>query len=136
MRIRYLEERRFVFVIHLHRVRIARGEGVALYFLIKIGRGTLYGVQLVPLYAKLGQGHKQRLCIRMARILEYFVCKAVFNYLTRVHNGNPVRNVCHNAEIVRDIYYGHIHFLLQPLYKVQYLRLHGNVQRGGGLVAD
>ena len=90
----------------------------------------------MPFYAKLGQGHEQRLCIRMARIPEYFVCKAVFNYLTGVHNGNPVRNVCHHAKIVRDIYYGHIHFLLQPLYKVQYLRLHGNVQRGGGLVAD
>ena len=72
----------------------------------------------------------------MLRIIEYFVAKAYFYYVTCVHNGYSVRNLCDHAKVVRDIYYRQAVFFLQLLKQLYYLRLYGNVKRGSGFIAN
>ena len=136
MRGRNIKERGFLFEVYRQRLPVAGSKSIARYFVEQVRRGAVYRGQLFALYTKLRQCRKQRPCIGMPRIIEYFLSHAYFDYLACIHNRYPVRNVCNNAKVVRYVYYGHAQILLQLAYQVQYLCLNGNVKRGGGLVAN
>ena len=55
---------------------------------------------------------------------------------TPEHHGNVVGDVGHHAEVVRDENDGHAEVVAEFLQQPEDLRLHGDVERGGGLVGD
>ena len=121
--------------VNLQRLRITRSKGIALNVLEQVRRGTLNGVKILTLYAKLREAGKQRPGVGVLGIVEYLVTGTYFNYVARVHYGDTVGHVCNHAKVVRDVYDGKAVLSLQLFEQIQYLRLNGNVQRGGGFVA-
>ena len=61
---------------------------------------------------------------------------ADFNDLAAVHNRDPVRNIGHHTQVMGDVNDGHVLLFLQAADQVQNLGLDGNVQGGGGFIAD
>jgi hypothetical protein len=55
---------------------------------------------------------------------------------TEVHDRNPVGDVPHDREVVRDEQIGELELLLQLLEQIDDLRLDGDVERGDRLVRD
>ena len=53
-----------------------------------------------------------------------------------VHHRDPVDDLSHDSEVVRDQHDRHAQFLLQVAQQQQDLRLDGDVERGRGLVGD
>src|SRR5690606_9188670 len=53
-----------------------------------------------------------------------------------LHHGNPVADVCNNAEVVRNQQEGETTVATKALQQVQDTLLHGDVEGGGGLVGD
>ena len=118
MRGRYLEIRWPVLEVYLQRLRITRGKRIAADRMEQVRRGTLYGIQILALNAKLRQGAEQRPSIRMLGIIEHLVRGAYFNYVARVHNGNAIRNVCNNAKVMRYVNGSQLIFVLKLLYQI------------------
>ena len=72
----------------------------------------------------------------MAGIVEDLLAHAQLNDIACVHDCDAVGNIGDHAEVMGDINTGKLETVAQLLDQVQYLSLNGNVQRGGGLVAD
>lgn len=79
-------------------------------------------------------GQLQQFRVRMERFVHETSCGTFFNDQTRVHDADPVRNVLRRCEIVRDVDHRNGVVLFQFQEQVQYARLYGNIQHGGGLV--
>ena len=60
----------------------------------------------------------------------------MFYDLTRVHDGDIVRDFRHNAKVVGNQNDGHVVLALEIDQEVQNLRLNGDVERGGWFVGD
>jgi hypothetical protein len=60
---------------------------------------------------------------------------AISTNLAEIHHGNPIGDVLHHAQIMRDEQIGEAEFGLQVLQQIDDLRLHRNVQRRDRLVA-
>ena len=65
----------------------------------------------------------------------YFLARAYFNQLAKVHNAYPVAYVAHHGKIVRYKKIGESELPLKILQHVYNLRLNGNIKRAYGLVA-
>jgi hypothetical protein len=57
-----------------------------------------------------------------------------FDDLSRIHNGDPIGSSSDDPEIMRDEKDRHSATRSQAIQHLQNLRLHGDVERGGGLV--
>ena len=62
--------------------------------------------------------------------------RPVLDDLAVLHHADAVGDPAHDAEVMRDEQHRHAEPPLQLLEQPQYLRLHGDVERGGGLVGD
>ena len=58
------------------------------------------------------------------------------HHLPRIHDGETVGDVAHDAQIVRDEQHGHAEAFLEIDEQFENLRLNGHVQRGRRLVGD
>ena len=72
----------------------------------------------------------------MLRPLVEILVDTDLRHLAEVHDQDAVGDVADDVEIVRDEQVGEAELLLQVLEQVEDLRLHGDVERGHGLVAD
>src|SRR5690606_104435 len=61
---------------------------------------TRYKVQ--PILLQAGHRGKQGLRLRVTGRHQHLACVTLFNDTTLVHDGDPVRHVLHDAEVVRD----------------------------------
>ena len=72
----------------------------------------------------------------MLRIVENLFTSSDLHNIARIHNGYPISNIGHHAQIMSNIDGSQIVFFLQILQKMQDLGLDGNIQSGSGLIAD
>ena len=79
---------------------------------------------------------EEGLGVRVMRAVEHDVCRAELLQPTEIENGDPVRDVADDAEIVRDEEVRDLLLRLQLDEEVEDRRLDGDVERGGRLVAD
>ena len=56
--------------------------------------------------------------------------------LAQVHDGDPVRDVPHHGQVVRNEEVGDAELVLQVVEQVDHAGLNGHVERGDGLVED
>src|SRR5687768_12964158 len=81
-------------------------------------------------------GQKQRLRIRMLRVIVQFVGRPDLDDLAEVHHGHAVADMPDHREVVRDEQVRQVEFSLKIFQQVDDLRLNGHVQRGDRFVAD
>ena len=86
--------------------------------------------------AHLGRGGQQRLGVGVQGMAEDGLVAAQLHHLAQVHDGHPVTDVLHHAQIVADEEICQAQLLLQVLQQVQNLGPDGHVQGGHRLVAD
>lgn len=68
--------------------------------------------------------------------MEYFFGVAVFHDFTFVHDGDVIRHVVNNREVVGNEDHGEFHFPDELLEEIEDLGLDGDIQRRDGLVCD
>src|SRR5689334_6640154 len=120
----------------VEHARAARVERAARRDVGQRRRQALDRLELLPLEVQARQRLEQRLRVRVARRAEQLVDVGVLDDAARVHDRDPVRDVGDHAEVVGDQDHAHVAFLLDLRQQVHDLSLHGDVQRGGGLVRD
>jgi hypothetical protein len=81
-------------------------------------------------------GAQERLGVGMLGGAEDAFDGALFDDLALFHHADPVGQLAHDAEVMGDEQHGHAEPRLQLLEQRQDLRLHGDVERGRGLVRD
>ena len=86
-------------------------------------------------HREVRHGCEQHPRVRMPGQLEQAPCRRKFDDAAQVHHPDPVCDVVHDGEIVRDEEVREPHAPLQIAHQVQYLRLHRDVQRRSRLVA-
>src|SRR6266513_199703 len=79
---------------------------------------------------------EQRLRVRMLGVAEQLFGLRQFHDLPEVHDGDPVADVLHDRQVVRDEQVRQPELLLQLLQEVEHLRLDAHVQRRDRLVGD
>ncbi len=72
----------------------------------------------------------------MLRRREHALDRTLLDDLAFLHHADSVGEPSHDAEVVGDEQHRHAEPLLQVLEQRKDLRLHGDVERGGGLVGD
>ncbi len=85
---------------------------------------------------KLRDRLQQCLRVRVARLGEQRPGRRVLDDLARVHHCGVVGPTGDDAEVVGHQNHGHEALALLRLQEVEDLRLHGHVERGGGLVGE
>src|SRR6185437_5806214 len=83
-----------------------------------------------------GERPRQRLRVRMPRVGEHLVCRAFFDDLARVHDGEPVAGVGEYRQVVADHDQPDAVVPDQSADQVEYLSLDHDVERGRRLVGD
>ena len=83
-------------------------------------------------------GHHQTLRVRMGEFAvgDDRLRRRHLDHLSAVHDGNVVRHLRDNAEVVGDEQDGRSMLALEVVHQLQDLRLNGDVQRGGRFVRD
>ena len=79
---------------------------------------------------------EQRLRVRVVRPAEHDLGRAELHQPPEVQHRDAIREVAHDAEVVRDEEVGGVALGLQLDEQVEDRGLHGHVERRGGLVAD
>ena len=79
---------------------------------------------------------QQGLGIGMLGRAQYLVDRAALDDPPQVHHRNLVRQILDHGDVVRDEQVGQAEIALQLFQQIEDLRLHRNVERAGGLVAD
>ena len=87
-------------------------------------------------WVELGHGREQRLRVGMTGMIEHLLGRATFDDTAEIHHGDLIRQVLDNAQIVGDEKIRQPQVGLELGQEVEDLRLYGDVQRAGGLVAD
>ena len=77
----------------------------------------------------IGNRRQQRLGVRMGRRPEQAVGRRHFHHATGAHHHDPVGDVIHHREIMRDEDIGEAKLLLQVLEEVEDLRLDRDIER-------
>ncbi len=62
--------------------------------------------------------------------------RGAFHHLAGIHDRDPVGHARNDAEVVGDQQQRQAEFALQRLQQAEDLRLHGDIERGGGFVGD
>ena len=83
-----------------------------------------------------GTDDKKRFCVRMQRIPEQLLRRALFKQISEIHHADAVGDIPDDADIVRDEQIGQIFLLLQIQQQIDDLRLDGDIKRGDRLIAD
>ena len=83
-----------------------------------------------------GSAASSALGVGMLRRLEDVGDVVLLDDLAVLHHADPVGDLAHDVEVVGDEQHGHAEAALQILQKLEDLRLHGDVERGGRLVGD
>src|SRR5690606_893792 len=87
------------------------------------------------LHRRAGRVRRDQLAgVFMLRVGKEFCTIILFDDLSAVHDTYSVRNFAYQIQIVTDQQQCHAQFLLQILQQFEDLLLHGDVQRGSGLV--
>src|SRR5580704_3437802 len=81
-------------------------------------------------------GAQQSFRVRMARVAQDFGGAALLDDAARVHDRDAIRDLRDDAEIVGDEKERELKFAAQFREQSKDLRLHGDVERGGGLVCN
>src|SRR5579872_215477 len=115
-------------------IRAARREGASGRKFVKTRDGAGNRDKFAALEA--GRGAKQTFGIRMARIGEYFEGGSGFDDSPGVHHGNAIRDFADDSQIMRDEKKRQVQFRAKAHEEFENLLLHGDVERGGGLVGD
>ncbi len=79
---------------------------------------------------------QQFLGVGVRRGREYLARRALLDDLAAAHHHDPVGDLCRDAEVVGDHQDAAADVVDQPAQHPEHLGLHGDVQRGGGLVGD
>ena len=85
---------------------------------------------------QLGRRRHQRRGVGVIGPVENRLGWPGFDDPTEVHHRHPVGDVPHHRQVVGDEDVGDLQLLLQLVEQVEHLRLHGQVQRRHGFVAD
>jgi hypothetical protein len=72
----------------------------------------------------------------MARMAQYFHGGTFFDDSACIHHDNSIGDLRHDTEIMCDKKQRKTKFLAQRSQQFKNLRLHGDVERGGGLVRN
>ena len=83
-----------------------------------------------------GSAASKRAGIRMLRSGKDSLDRPLLDDLALLHHADSVGELAHDAEVVGDEEHCHAEPRLQLLEKLEDLRLHGDVERGGRLVGD
>ncbi len=83
-----------------------------------------------------GSAASRCLGIGVLRAREEFGDRALLDDLARGHHADALGDLPHDAEVVGDEQHRHAQAPLQLFEKLEDLRLHGDVERGGRLVGD
>src|SRR5436190_1465816 len=81
-------------------------------------------------------GGEQRLGVRHDRPVVELLCRRELDEFAEVHHRDPVADVAHDAEVVRDEDVREVELSLQVVEEVQHLRLDRDVERRDRLVGD
>ena len=108
------------------RRRIARaghvaGQQDALHFVVGVGAG---------------HRREERLGVGVTRRGVELLGRRQLHDAAQIHHGDPVADVLHDREIMRDEQVGKPQVLLQIVQQVEHLRLDRDIQRAHRLVAD
>jgi hypothetical protein len=105
-----------------------------------MGRGWQIAGQADDLASGVGvdlrHRRQQRPGVGVLRGFQDLVDRAFLDDAPQVHDRDAIRQVGHDGEVVRDEQVGQPQCVLQFLQQIEDLRLHGDVQRAGRLVAD
>ena len=83
-----------------------------------------------------GRGAQELAGVGVLGVGEQLRCRPFFDDLAAVHHGDPVRDVSHGLDVVRDEDHRQAQVPLEVREQVQDLCAHRHVERGGGLVRD
>ena len=94
------------------------------------------GVQPVADVGRGGDGLQQPPGVRVLRVVENLVARAVLGDFAGVHDADLVGHLVDDPQIMRDEQDGHAGLALEIFHQGQNLGLDGDVQGGGRLVGD
>ncbi len=94
------------------------------------------GIEPVARHIDARRAAEQGRRVGMARMGEDVADRPGLDDAPAIHHRHAVRDLGDDAEIVRDQHDGGARLPLAPGQERQHLRLHGHVERGGGLVRD
>ena len=72
----------------------------------------------------------------MDRIMKNLIDSGIFHNMRSIHHGDFIRRFRYNPEIMCNENDTHTKLILQPLDKLENLRLHRHIERGGRFVSD
>ena len=102
----------------------------------RVRHRTGYAVQPLNVAIDHGLGRHQANRIRMRRVQEYILGRALLNHAAGVHDYHIVGHFRDYTQIMCYQHYRGIDLILQIAQQVEYLRLNGNVQSRCRLVCD
>ncbi len=102
----------------------------------RVGFGPRIGFRRHVVHGEARHGGQQPLRVVVAGAQQHVLDGAVLDDLAAVHDGDAVGEVGDHAHVVRDDENAHVVLGGQSPQQIQDLGLHGDVERGGGLVGD
>ena len=117
-------------------VRAAGAEEAAFGQGCGVGHQAGYGLEPVRRFAEVGQGAEEALGVGVQRLAEHLVYRAVLDDFARVHGGDLVAVLGHEAEGVGDEEDGGFIVADESAHEVENLGLDGDVEGRGGLVGE
>src|SRR5579884_376331 len=134
---RYRAQRRVLALAALHRVRTAGYERTALGESDQIRGEPLDGDQpLAPRLVDARHRAQQAEGVGMPWIAEQVLGRRLLDDVAGVHDGDPVTDARHHAQVVSDQDQRHAQLAAEPVDEVKDLRLDRHVQRRRRLVGD
>ena len=104
--------------------------------LIATHQNHRFGIIFAGHLAQLRNGSQQRLGVRVLRVFEYLLNRALFDLLTAEHDDHAVGHLGNNSHIVRDEHHCSSSFAFQTIHQCQNFGLNGHIQSRCRLVRD
>jgi hypothetical protein len=79
---------------------------------------------------------EKRLCVALRWRSKIALGRSLLDLLSPIHDDHAIGDFGDDAHVVRDEHHGHVHLILQQTDQRKYLRLNGDIERGGRLVGD
>ena len=103
---------------------------------IGLGISPLHRNALAAGHREIGNRTQQHPGVGHARIGEQFAAFGDLDDAAEIHHADAARHVADHGEVVADEQIGQAELVLQVAHQIEDLRLHGDVERRGRLVAD